>query len=75
MVVEPGVTGDRHAVGVAQHRRCMAVLDVVVAALFAARIPGEPAGLTELGESVTATGDDLVHVRLVAGVPEDGVGR
>ena len=53
----------------------MAVLDEVVAALLAARVAGQPAGLAQLGEAGLAAGDDLVHVGLVAGVPQDGVGR
>ena len=43
-------------------------------ALLAARVAGQPAGLAELLEPALATGDDLVHVRLVAGVPQDRVG-
>ena len=51
----------------------MAVLDQVVHALLATGIPREPACLAELLEPGLATGDDLVHVGLMAGVPQDGV--
>ena len=73
--VDAEVAGDRHPVGVRQRRRRMAVLDVVVDRLLAARIARQPAGLAELLELGLASGDDLVDVRLVAGVPEDRVGR
>ncbi len=69
------VTGDRHPVRVRQHGGGMAVLDVVVHRLLAARVAGQPARLTELLELGLASGDDLVHVRLVAGVPDDRIGR
>ena len=52
----------------------MTVLDVVVRAFFAVRVARQPAGLAQLFEPVLATGDDLVHVRLVAGVPQNRVG-
>ena len=53
----------------------MAVLDVVVAALLARRVAGQAAGLAQLGEALAPPGDELVDVGLVAGVPQDGVGR
>ena len=53
----------------------MAVLDEVVIALLAVRVAGQAARLAQLGEARLATGDDLVHVRLVAGVPQEHVGR
>ena len=74
-VVGAGVAGDGQAVGVRQDRRGVAVLDEVVRALLAARVAGQAAGLAQLGEAGLAPGDDLVHVGLVAGVPDDGVGR
>ncbi|CAB4733756.1 unannotated protein [freshwater metagenome] len=42
-------------------------------ALVPVRVAREAASLTETGEVVLAPGDDLVHVRLMAGIPEDGV--
>ena len=51
----------------------MAVLDPVVLGLGAVRIAGQPAGLAELGKGVAAPGDQLVHVGLVAGVPQQHV--
>jgi hypothetical protein len=69
------VAGDRHAVGVRQHRRGVAVLDVVVLGLLPAGIAGQAALLAQLLELRLAPGDDLVDVGLVAGVPQDGVGR
>ena len=48
--VDAGVAGDGHAVGVGEDRRGVAVLDVVVAALLARRVAGQPAGLAQLGE-------------------------
>ena len=53
----------------------MAVLDEVVPALLAARVARHAARLAQLRELLAAAGEDLVHVRLVAGVPEDRVGR
>ena len=44
--VEPRIAGDGEAVGVRQDRGRVAVLDEVVPALFAARVAGQPAGLT-----------------------------
>ena len=43
------------------------------AALLAARVAGEAAGLAQLVEAGLPAGDDLVDVGLVAGVPQDGV--
>jgi hypothetical protein len=51
------------------------VLDEVVRAFFAAEIPRQAARLTELIELVLPSGDDLVDVALMAGVPQDRVGR
>ena len=75
VVVDAGVAGDGHAVGVAEDRRGVAVLDEVVPALLATRVARHAARLAQLGELCAAPGEDLVHVRLVAGVPEDRVGR
>ncbi len=73
VVVDAGVAGDGHAVGVAQDRGGVAVLDEVVAALLAAGVARHAARLAELAELGAAPGEDLVHVRLVAGVPQDRV--
>jgi hypothetical protein len=48
VVRRAGVACHRHAVGVRQDRRRMAVLDEVVPALLAARVAGQPVGLAEL---------------------------
>ena len=72
--VDAEVAGDRHPVGVRQRGRRMAVLDVVVHRLLAARIARQTPGLAQLLELGLPAGDDLVHVRLMAGVPENGVG-
>jgi hypothetical protein len=75
VVVDTQVAGDRHPVGVREDRRGVAVLDEVVLRFLAAGIARQAALLTELLELALAAGDDLVDVRLVAGVPQDGVGR
>ena len=67
------VTGHGQPVGVGQDRRGVAVLDEVVLGLLPRGVAREPAGLPELLEPGRAAGDDLVHVRLVPGVPQDGV--
>ena len=51
----------------------MAVLDEVVLALLAAGVAGDTARLAQAGEALGASGEDLVHVCLVTGVPEDRV--
>ena len=51
----------------------MAVLDPVVLGLAPARVARQPAALAQVGEVVARAGDDLVHVGLVAGVPQDDV--
>ena len=53
----------------------MAVLDEVVLGLGARRIARQPALLAKRGEHRLASGDELVHVGLVSGVPQDGVAR
>ena len=70
-----GRPGVRQAVGVAQHRRGVGVLDPVVLGLVTARIARQATGLAQVGEPLAATGQQLVHVRLMAGVPQDGVVR
>ena len=61
------------AVGVAEHRRCVAVLDPVVLGFGAARITRQPTLLAERTELVVAPGDQLVDVGLVADIPENDV--
>ena len=64
------------AVGVRQRRRGVAVLDQVVLGLGAARVARQAALLAQrLERLAAAAGDELVHVRLVAGVPQDLVAR
>ena len=75
VLVGAGGAGHGHPVRVREHRRRVAVLDVVVGALLATRVARQPAGLAQLVEPVAAAGDDLVDVGLVAGVPQDRVGR
>ena len=58
-----------------QRRGRVAVLDVVVLALGAARIAREPAGLLQPLPAVDPAGEQLVHVGLVAGVPDQRVAR
>jgi hypothetical protein len=58
-------------VGVGQRRRRVAVLDPVVLALRAARVPGEATALAQPLEPLDAPGEHLVHVGLVAGVEDD----
>ena len=70
-----GVTRDREAVRVAERSRRVAVLDDVVLRLGAGRVARHPARLAEPRETVAPTGDELVDVRLVAGVPHEGVAR
>ena len=70
-----GIAGNRQAVGVRQDGRGVAVLDEVVRALLAAEVAGQAARLAQLIELVLPAGDDLVHVALVPGVPQDRVGR
>jgi len=70
-----GVAGHREAIGIGQHGRGVAVFDDVVVALFAARIAREASRLTQFREAITAPGQDLVDVGLVAGVPQDCVAR
>ena len=68
-----GLEGRGEPVGVAQDGRCVGVLDPVVLGLAAVRVAGQAAALAQVGEVACSAGEDLVHVRLVAGVPEDEV--
>ena len=60
----------RDAVGPGQRRGGVAVLDVVVRALRPARVARRAAGELEPLPAVVPAGEQLVHVRLVAGVPD-----
>src|SRR5690606_31447675 len=60
--------------GPAERTRCVRALDDVVLGLRALRVSGEAAALAKTRE-VTAPGEQLVHVRLVTGVEDDGVAR
>ena len=61
------------AVGVAQDRRGVAVLHPVVDRLGPRRVARQAAGLAQGAEHLPPAGDDLVHVGLVAGVPQQDV--
>ena len=65
--------GRSKAVGVGQHGRGVRVLDPVVARLVARRVARQLAGLPEAVEPVDPTGQQLVDIGLVPGVPEDGI--
>ena len=75
----PPLAGQRvtagQAVGPGQRRGRVAVLDVVVLALGPARVAGQPAALLQPIPAVVSTGEQLVHVGLVAGVPDHRVVR
>ena len=71
----PSVAGDGEAVGVADSTVEAWLFSMKsCAALLAVRVARQAAGLAQLLEPGLAAGDDLVHVGLVAGVPQDGVG-
>ena len=63
------------AVGVGERGRGVAVLDPVVLGLGPVRVARHAAGLLERLEAEAAPGEQLVHVGLVAGVPQDDVAR
>ena len=80
VISHPAVTvapapGLGQAEGVAERGRGVGVLDHVVGALGPRRVAGEAAEGAQVGEVVLAAGDQLVHVGLVAGVPDDPVDR
>ena len=75
VVVRAVVSGDGKAVGVAEHRARVAVLDEVVAALLTVGVAGQAVGLAQVGEPGLAAGENFVHVGLVARVPQDRVVR
>ena len=61
------------AVGPGQRGRGVAVLDDVVLGLTTAGVAGQSAARAQALEARGAAGEDLVDVRLVAGVPDDPV--
>ncbi len=61
-------------VGPAERGGGVAVLDDVVLGLLTRGVAGQSALAAQLGEVLTA-GQELVHVALVAGVPQDAVDR
>ena len=73
-VVQRMVARHGHAVRVRQHGRRVAVLDEVVAALAAAGVTRQALRLTQTRELGGATRDQLVHVGLVSGVPQNRIG-
>ena len=73
--VRAQLPGHRQTVGVRQHGAGVAVLDDVVGALLAVGVPAEAARLAQRFELLLAAGDDLVHIGLVARVPQDAVLR
>ena len=74
VVLAADLVGLGEAVGPAEHRGGVAVLDDVVLGLGARGVAGEAAPGAQAGE-VLAAGEQLVDVRLVAGVEEDLVLR
>ena len=62
-------------IGVGQAGGGVRVLDHVVLGLGPARVAGDTAAMRELGEAGLAAGQQLVHVRLVAGIEQDPVDR
>ncbi len=62
-------------VRVRQASRGVRVLDPVVLGLGPARVAGDATLLPEPGEALHPASQQLVHVRLVAGVPDDRIGR
>src|SRR5207248_9184598 len=77
--VAPGAAGQVEGLGQTVHiGQCgggVAALHQVVLTLRTRRVTRDAAGLAEQVEAVRATGDDLVHVGLVADVPDDRVAR
>ena len=65
--------GGGQTVGVPEHRGRVAVLDPVVRGLGPAGVAGDPSGLPQGVETVPSSGQQLVDVGLVPGVPEDDV--
>ena len=63
------------AVGVGQGGRSVRVLDPVVRTLGPTGVPRHAAALPQGREATAATGQDLMDVRLMSGIPQDGVIR
>ena len=61
------------AVGVTEGGRGVAVLDPVVHRLRSGRVARQPVGLAQRSEHLPPAGHQLVHVGLVAGVPDEVV--
>ena len=72
-VLAPPEPGLGNAEGIAERGRGVAVLDQVVLRLGPGGIAGKAAGLAQGGKGRGPAGHELVHVGLVAGVPDDGV--
>lgn len=69
------LTSRRNPVRMGQDSACVTVLNHVVLGLLTTRIAAQTALLTQVSESLPAAGDDLVHIRLMARVPQDRVSR
>ena len=67
------LAGFGDAVGPGQGGGGMGVLDDVVVAFGSARVAGESVALPQGGEFLASSGEQFVHVRLVADVEDDGV--
>jgi len=52
----------------------MTVFDVVVLAFFSTWVARQSIGLTKLSKASGASGHNFVDVRLMAGVPQNGIG-
>ena len=74
--IEPlELEGTGQPVGIAQDGRGVTVLHPVVLGLGPVGIAGQPSALFQARERVSPSGDQLVHVGLVTGVPQDDVAR
>jgi hypothetical protein len=73
LVPVPQVATRRDAVGVGEHGAGVAVLDHIVGRLRPIRVAAEPILLAESVEAILPARDDLVHVCLMPGVPQDDV--
>ena len=69
--VKPPCRGE--AVRIRKRRGSVAVLDEIVLGLGAVRVAGHAAALAQADETVLPAGDELVHIGLVTGVPDEGV--
>ena len=73
-VVGTCIASNCETVCIRQHSGGVTVLNEVVTTLFAAGVSRDTAVLTQLAETRLTTRENLVHVCLVPGVPQDGVG-